>query len=565
MSTSQRFLGLSPGRSRSSSRKGGVLVLTASTLLMLPAAASAVDTVGVTEQVNVSSAEEDGNGSTVNGAPALSADGRYVVFASDADNLVPDDTNGQIDTFVRDRLAGTTERISVTSSGKQGEFGSGSGSISADGRYVAFASASPLDGGGSDTDFDVFVRDRLTDETEHVTIGGSPSISDDGRYVAFVSDSVELNGGTGTFPRAHVFVKDRQTGVTERIDEAPDGTVANRDSSLAGISADGRFVYFGSSATNLVPVEGERFDVRDAFLYDRQTDTMTAITSTIDVDAFATNKASPGGISPNGRFLTFTAASDGFITPDNNGFHDDVWLVDTQTSPFTYTLVSRNDAGEQADEESLAGPVSNDGNLVAFTSRGTNLDGPARFGHHVYLRNLQAGTTRVVSVAPDGTEFGRESGQPAMTPDGQVIAFHVPFFDTYVRDMRPAADLGVSISDFPDPALERGQVSYTVTVDNLGPGTASNTTLVDTLPVDPTFVSAEASQGTCVRDINGNSGGVLTCDLGTIAANVQATVTIVVEPRREGVITNTATVNAGVPDPDTANNSDTETTTVTPR
>ena len=540
-----------------------MLVLSAATLLMLPAAASAVDTVGVTEQVNVSSAEVDGNGSTPDGAPDLSADGRYVVFASDADNLVPGDTNGQPDTFVRDRLTGTTERISVTSNGKQGESASGSGSISADGRYVAFASAAPLDGGGSDTDFDVFVRDRLTDQTEHVTIGGSPSISDDGRFVAFVSDSVELNGGT--FPSAHVFVKDRQTGVTEQIDEAPDGIPANRGSSLAGISADGRFVYFGTSATNLVPVEGERFDVQDVFLYDRQTDTMTAVTSNIDVDAFSTNKASPGGISPNGRFLTFTADSDGFITPDTNGFHSDVWLVDTQTNPFTYTLVSRNDLGEQANEISLAGPVSNDGNLVAFTSRGTNLDGPARFGFHVYLRDLQAGTTRVVSVAPDGSEFGQESTQPAMTPDGQVIAFHNRFFDTFVRDMRPAADVGVSISDLPDPALERGQVAYTVTVDNLGPGAAPNTTLVDTLPVDPTFVSVVASQGTCVRDINGNSGGVLTCDLGTIAANGQATVTIVVEPRREGVITNTATVNAGAPDPNAANNSDTETTTVAPR
>jgi uncharacterized repeat protein (TIGR01451 family) len=263
--------------------------------------------------------------------------------------------------------------------------------------------------------------------------------------------------------------------------------------------------------------------------------------------------------------VTFTADSDGFISPDTNGFHADAWLVDTQTDPFTYTLVSRNDAGEQANEISNAGPVSNDGNLVAFESRGTNLDGPARFGFHIYLRDLQAGTTRVVSVAPDGSEFDRESRQPAMTPDGGVVAFHLPFFDTFVRDMRPAADLHVSIDDSPDPVVERDQVTYTVTVDNLGPGQAPNTRLVDILPADPRFVSATASQGSCVRDGSGNSGGALTCELGTIVAFGQATVTIVVEPRNVEPITNTATVSASAPDPNPGNNSDTETTTVTSR
>ncbi|HEX2177105.1 MAG TPA: hypothetical protein VHG70_14465, partial [Nocardioidaceae bacterium] len=350
-----------------------------------------MDTVGVTEQVSVSSAEEDGNGNANREGSALSAGGRYVAFSSEADNLVPDDTNDTSDVFVRDRLTGTTERVSVTSNGKEGDFASNGGSISADGRYVAFASAARFDGGDSGVDTDAFVHDRLTGETTLVSAASdgteasarSATISGDGRYVGFVSDSEVLNGPS-FFPDFQVFVHDRETGVTERISEAPDGTPANRDASGVSMSGDGRFVYFGSSATNLVPVEGERDGVQDTFLYDRQTDTMTAITSTIDVDAFATNKATTGGISPNGRYVTFTAASDGFITPDENGFHDDVWLVDTQADPFTYTLVSRNDAGEQANEESDAGPVSNDGRFVAFESRGTNLDGPAEFGDHVY-------------------------------------------------------------------------------------------------------------------------------------------------------------------------------------
>jgi uncharacterized repeat protein (TIGR01451 family) len=574
MTEVQRFLGLSASRS---SRTAGALMIAFAGLLILPVTAAAVDTVGVTEQVSVNSAEADGNGSVFDAEPSMSDDGRYVVFASDASNLVPDDTNDAVDVFVRDRLTGTTERVSVTSKGREGDLGAGSSvgvgqAISADGRYVTFSSTADLAAGDNDPDSDVFVHDRLTGDTTRASVasdgteasGEGPAISADGRIVAFVSDSVVLNDSS--FPTRQMFVHDRQTGETERISEAPDGTVANRGTGFGPyLSADGRLVYFGSSATNLVPVEGERNDTIDAFLYDRQTDTMTAITSRIDADSFVTNKGLAGGISPNGRFVTFTAGSDGFITPDNNGFSDDAWLVDTQTDPFTYTLVSRNDAGEQANEESNAGPVSNDGNLVAFESRGTNLDGPARFGYHVYLRDLAAGTTRVVSVAPDGGEFDRESRQPGMTPDGRVVAFHNPFFDTYVRDMRPAADLAVSITDSPDPVVERNQVTYTVTVNNLGPGNAPNTTLVDTLPADPTFVSASASQGSCVREGKGNSGGLLTCDLGAVGAGGDATVTIVVEPRTDGTLTNTATVNAGVPDPVTANNSATETTTVTPR
>ncbi|MGH3367446.1 MAG: hypothetical protein ACRDOY_09600, partial [Nocardioidaceae bacterium] len=434
-------------------------------------------------------------------------------------------------------------------------------------------SADRLDGGDSGiVDTDAFVHDRLTGETTRVSVASDGTeasargagISDNGRYVSFVSDSEVLNGPS-FFPDFQVFVHDRQTGVTERISETKDGTPANRDAGGGALSADGRFVYFTTSATNLVPVEGERDDVSDAFLYDRQTDTMTAITSTIDVDAFTTNKARSGAISPNGRFLTFTADSDGFISPDTNGFTADVWLVDTHTNPFTYTLVSRNDAGEQANQDSVAGSVSNDGRFVTFRSRGTNLDGPAEFGDHIYLRDLQAGTTRVVSVPPDGGEFGAESFGSAMTPDGQVIAFYVEFLDTFVRDMRPAADLAVSIVDTPDPVLERDQETYTVTVDNLGPSEATNTTLVDTLPADPAVESVSTSQGSCLREGSGNSGGVLTCDLGTIAPGGQATVTIVVEPRREGTLTNTATVTASQPDGNQADNTAEETTTVTPR
>ncbi|MDQ4008506.1 MAG: DUF11 domain-containing protein, partial [Actinomycetota bacterium] len=260
--------------------------------------------------------------------------------------------------------------------------------------------------------------------------------------------------------------------------------------------------------------------------------------------------------------LTLTGGQ-GFIDPDDNAFATDAWLVDTATDPFKYTLVSRNDAGMQSDRDSIAGPVSDDGSLVAFQSQSTNLGGSDRFDN-IYVRDLTAGTTRLVSIPPGGGEFDVESKDPSMSADGLVVGFH-NFRGAFVRDMRPTADLAVSMVDDPDPVVERNLVTYTVTVDNLGPGTTTNTTLVDTLPADPTFVSATTDDGTCVRDANDNSGGVLTCDLGTLATGQQATVTIVLEPRREGTIGNTATVDAAQADPATANNSAGQTTTVTPR
>jgi uncharacterized repeat protein (TIGR01451 family) len=558
--------------SRASRRRSGALLLAGATLLVLPATANAVDTAGVTELVSTSSDEAAAdNTSTMS---AVSADGRYVAFASTATNLVPEDTNISADVFVRDRLGGTTERVSVSGSGRQGDADSGwldllgAPSISEDGRYVAFASdATNLVKGDRNGGADVFVHDRVTGATTRVSVasdgseagGTMPAISGDGRYVGFLSDAPALTGDEfGS--RADVFVHDRQTGVTERISQAPDGSDPNANSTFAPhLSTDGRFVYFTSSASNLVP--GPDASGHDAFLFDRQARTMRAITSDHDPDAFVTNHGTAEGISANGRYVTFTTA-DGFFSPetDTNGFDEDAWLVDTQTD--VYTLVSRNDLGEQANELSFGGPVSDDGRLVVFESEGTNLGGPSTFGFNVYLRDVAAGTTRLVSVAPNGDVLATARKNPSMTPDGQVVGFDYAT-DVFVRDMRPAADLAVSMADSPDPVAQRGQVTYTVTVDNLGPGQATDSTLVDNLP-QATFVSASPSQGSCAHEGKAKSDGVLTCDLGTLEAGATATVSVVVSPPRDGTITNTATVRAAQPDTNTANNAASETTTVTP-
>jgi uncharacterized repeat protein (TIGR01451 family) len=227
----------------------------------------------------------------------------------------------------------------------------------------------------------------------------------------------------------------------------------------------------------------------------------------------------------------------------------------------------------QADDESETVFVSDDGTFAVFSSRGSNLVRNDVNGQYdVFRRNLVLGTTE--RLAGDDDEFAFPVIGSGMTPDGLMVAFITggtllatdvnDRFDVYMADTREAADVSVTKADSPDPVAVRANLTYTITVNNLGPGAASGVTLTDQLP-DATFVSATASQGSCTRSGGGKADGLISCDLGTINALGSATVTIVVTPTRAGTLTNTASVTASTPDPDAANNTSTATTTVVAR
>ena len=223
---------------------------------------------GATTLVSVAIDGSEGSGEEV----SISADGRYVAFRSWDSNLVNGDTNNLPDIFVRDLQTNQTTRVSVASDGTQANNFSFEPSISADGRYVAFMSwADNLVSGDTNGDWDIFVHDRQTGATIRVSVatgGGqaagrsqSPSISADGRYVAFASSASNLvSGDTNNHP--DIFVHDRQTGVTTRVSVASDGTQTYVSSFDPSISADGRYVAFGSGADNLVSGDTNgRFDI----------------------------------------------------------------------------------------------------------------------------------------------------------------------------------------------------------------------------------------------------------------------------------------------------------------
>jgi len=218
-------------------------------------------------------------------SPSISGNGRYVAFASNASDLVPNDTNGELDAFVHDCWTRETTRVSVDSNGNEARREVGTEvydekvvAISADGRYVAFCSSlGPLAANDQPPSTDIFLHDMQTGETKMVSVdsagnpvgaGGvslEPSISADGRFVAFRSNGRLIAGDThGGY---EIYVHDNQTGETTRVSNAPDGSRANGFSFLPSISADGRYVAFESYASNLVP--GDTNSTVDVFLHDR--------------------------------------------------------------------------------------------------------------------------------------------------------------------------------------------------------------------------------------------------------------------------------------------------------
>jgi hypothetical protein len=229
---------------------------------------------GITDRVSVASDGTPGNRNS--SSESINSDGRFVAFASDSYNLVPGDTNGQADIFVHDRQTEVTEQVSVASDGSKGNDVCFNPCITADGRFVAFTSrATNLVPGDDMTDWDdIFVHDRQTGITDRVSVAsdgtltdnhsGGSSISSDGRFVAFWSWATNLVPGD-TNGQADIFVHDRQTGVTERVSVAADGTQGNDGGSdRPSISADGRFVVFESSSSNLVP--GDTNEAADVFV-----------------------------------------------------------------------------------------------------------------------------------------------------------------------------------------------------------------------------------------------------------------------------------------------------------
>jgi Tol biopolymer transport system component len=332
---------------------------------------------GVTRLVSVGPGGAQGNGWS--GSPAISARGRYVALASSASNLVRGDTNNRNDVFVRDRADRVTRRVSVGPGGAQGNGGSWTPSISARGRYVAFHSrASNLVPGDTNNEVDVFVRDRVARVTRRVSVGSGGAqgngdsnfaeISADGRYVVFDSEASNLVPGD-TNSRGDVFVRDRVAQVTRRVSVGRRGTEGNAWSGLASISAHGRYVVFESAASNLAARDTDH--AHDVFVRDR----MAGVTRLVSV-GLRGRPANLGSflfgtaISAGGRYVAFESRASNLVAGDTNRAGD-VFVRDRAAR--VTRLASVGFRGGPANLGSRLPSISADGRHVAFNSFASNL------------------------------------------------------------------------------------------------------------------------------------------------------------------------------------------------
>jgi subtilisin family serine protease/Tol biopolymer transport system component len=353
---------------------------------------------GIVGLVSVSSSGLQGDNDSRH--PSVSADGRYIAFESWAANLVDRDNNLCRDVFVRDVLLGTTERVSVSSGGIEADGESKGAMISADGRYVAFASnATNLDPAASSGVSQVYLHDMWTGTTTLLSktsegVAGNkeslaPSISGNGQRVAFVTLADNLVDSNG-WP--NVLLADLPTATLTLVNVDSSGQSAPGMSSGPVISRDGNRIAFTTESALAPGDTNGLFDV-----YVRNLVGWTTLAGSADAGgAFGSRESHAGALSRNGRFLVFTSAAWSFDPGDTNE-HVDVFRKDLVNG--AVVRVSVGAFGQQATAGCGHPCISPDGFLVGFTSRddaltpGDEFDGAA----DVYLRNVPEGTTELLT------------------------------------------------------------------------------------------------------------------------------------------------------------------------
>lgn len=381
----------------------------------------------------VSTAADGTGGDSDSGSPQVSANGRYIAFESWSANLLPGDTNGVNDIFVKDRRTGAVERVDVASDGTQADVPPTAFSISGNGRYVAFDS---LDGdlvpGDTPDSEDIFLRDRRTGRTEPLIGPGpegsftyAPSLSADGRFVAFTSSRSDLVPGD-TNGESDAFVHDRWTKTTRRVSVATDGTEGRGRSTSEAISADGTRIAFTSARRLGTGAEEPATDhkrPRSRYFYVHDTRTGRTTPGVVDLDGEETPLNGDVGLSPDGRHALFSSAYANLVPGDTNGARDH--FARDLTTGVTRRLSLAHDGSEPNDDSGTGRPhLSADNRYAVFTSTASNLvPGDTNGAADAFLRDLRTGEIRRVDVADDGTQSNGGAGFLGTDASGHTVSF----------------------------------------------------------------------------------------------------------------------------------------------
>ncbi|MFN8643863.1 MAG: hypothetical protein U0802_20210 [Candidatus Binatia bacterium] len=449
----------------------------------------------------------DGPANGVSSFARLSGDGRYVVFQSNASNLVADDTNGVTDIFVYDRTDGVMRRVSVGSDGAETDGPSITPVISDDGRYVAFASratnlVAPSPGGAFEQ---IYVADWKTQSVQLASVNDLgqpanaisflPDLTADGGQVAFKSEAFNLvRNDTNGVP--DVFVRNLVTNVTQRVSVDDFGNQSNGLSGGPGISADGRYVAFISFASNFVPDDGNGFS--DVYVYDRfppgrAQGLIARVTVAID-DFGEPNEGVadfPVSISADGRWIGFASAASNLVANDDNNDLD-VFLA---CNPFDAAACAR------------ATPTPTPTQPMDFPCVGDcNGDGTVTIDDLIKMVNIALGLR---SVCGDDGVGGCLAGDA--TCDCQITV------DEIIRAVNNNLEGCHDYGDCPVSQLEMmccagsptpSTPTATPTPTPPGPSPSATPTGATPTPTGPTPTPTHT--GPCVGDCNGN--GEVTVD-----------------------------------------------------
>lgn len=407
--------------------------------------------VGQPGQLTLVSVNSTGTGSGNSrsgdsGRYRITPDGRYVVFYSEAGDLVPLDAPVASDIFVRDLQTGQTKIASINLSGTHSTGGSNNGLISDNGRFVAFTSfANNLVNNDNNTSPDVFLRDFESGTTRLVSINAAGTasgalagsflidMSPDGRFITFASGAQDLTAqADGNALGSDIYVRDVVNNVTRLVSINMAGTASGNGTSFGGsISADGRYVVFTSDASDLVANDT---NTRDVFVRDLQTNTTKRVSTNAAGNAGGNGESSNGIIDKGGRFIVFgTRATDLLTLPDSNKLSD-IFLYDVQND--SKKLLTVNTTGNATGggfppvfgffDHGAEYSISADGRFVAFMSQLTNLvtNDTNGNGDDIFLYDIEKNQKSLVTVNLVGTS-GSVGGsfKPAISADGRFVAF----------------------------------------------------------------------------------------------------------------------------------------------
>ena len=389
--------------------------------------AAATPSVPAGGRVSVSSAEAQANDDSF--TLDISADGRLVLFSSRATDLVPGDTNGQSDLFLRNLVTGTTTRVNLADDESQVEALTGGGQMSDDGRFIVFSSSDPdLVAGDTLGHADVFLRDRVAGTTTRVSVSDgeaeandgsfSPGISGDGTRVGFTSDANNLVTGD-TNGVNDVFLRDLSAGTTQRVSISTTEGQSDFSSVGASLDQDGSVVVFQSAADDLIGANDTNGQVD---IYARNLAAGSTFRVSVGVDSVQGDGPSfVGRVSDSGSQFTWESDAQNLVPDDGDG-HRDVFFRSIAPGGTT-ERVSVDTGGGDSDGFNTGTELNGSATEVAFSSEATDLvagdtDGATQ---SVYVRDLVDDVTRKISVRP-GTVLDGLSEDPLLADNG-VVAF----------------------------------------------------------------------------------------------------------------------------------------------